>query len=83
MKKILLGAILTAGAMLAQSTGTAPANSGAKSGPAATGTSQAKPAVKRHRKSTKPVAATKSGSGSSSSSSANKAPANSGTPASK
>ena len=88
MKKIILGALLTAGAVLAQSTGTAPANNGAKSGTSTSGTATSGTATngstpaKKHRKSNKPAAATKSGT-SSSNASGSKAPANSGTPANK
>ena len=65
MKKMILGVILTAGAVLAQSTGTAPANSGAKSGAAAAPSTQApatpapatKAPVKKHSKTNKPATA--------------------------
>jgi hypothetical protein len=64
MKKIILGVILTAGAVLAQSTGTAPvtsgtaapANSGTKSSAPATSAPATKAPVKKHSKTNKPAA---------------------------
>ncbi len=58
MKKIILGVILTAGAVLAQSTGTAPASSGTKSAAPATPAPATKAPVKRHSKTNKPATAT-------------------------
>lgn len=85
MKKIILGVILTAGAVLAQSTATAPASSGTKSATPATSAPAAKAPVKRHSKSNKPAAvatkpaaakpATGASSGSSSKTPATPAPA--------
>ncbi len=62
MKQILLGVILTAGAVLAQSTGTAPASSPAKPAvPATSAPATAAPGtkapVKKHSKSNKPATA--------------------------
>jgi hypothetical protein len=58
MKKVILGVILTAGAVLAQSTGTAPASSGAKSGTApSTQAPATKAPVKKHSKTNKPATA--------------------------